>query len=216
MITRTLAAASMAGAILAGCAAQRLQPTQQMAASDACPTFQQDESILTCMDNAYTNYDNMAACAVPFTTHQFWQCHSQLSRTALERADAPREIELERHGDSYLVPASINHSAPVLFLLDTGADSLVIPLDMYTKLVSQGALGSGDQLVGKSISGLAGGSTTTGYEITIREVNIGGHILTDVAATIFPGGLPLLGQSVLSRFGNLTIDRRRDVLILAP
>jgi predicted aspartyl protease len=87
---------------------------------------------------------------------------------------------------------------------------------MYTKLVAQGALGSGDQLVGKSISGLAGGSTTTGYEITIREVNIGGPVLTDVVATILPGGLPLPGQSVLGRFGNLTIDRHRDVLILAP
>jgi predicted aspartyl protease len=50
----------------------------------------------------------------------------------------------------------------------------------------------------------------------IREVQAGAHTVSNVTASISPPqGEPLLGQSFLSKFGTVTLDYKRLVLILA-
>jgi predicted aspartyl protease len=52
--------------------------------------------------------------------------------------------------------------------------------------------------------------------VVIREVQVGDFAVRNVTATISPPqGEPLLGQSFLSKFGAVTLDYKRLVLILA-
>ncbi len=127
----------------------------------------------------------------------------------------PQEIKIERRGDTYRVPVRINDTITLPFLLDTGASALVIPADLALTLMRAGALTSGD-FVGKSRYQLANGSEEVSDLIVLREVQVGEHAIRNVTATISPvRGEPLLGQSFLSKFGTVTLDYKRLVLILS-
>ena len=53
--------------------------------------------------------------------------------------------------------------------------------------------------------------------VTIHDVQVGKRPIRDVDASIIPAqGVPLLGQSFLSRFGAVTVDYNRLVLVLSP
>jgi hypothetical protein len=127
----------------------------------------------------------------------------------------PEEVPIERRGDTYRVPVRINDTITLPFLLDTGASDLAIPADVALTLVRAGALASGD-FIGKDRYTLANGSEEVREQVVIREVQVGDYAVRNVTATISPPqGEPLLGQSFLSKFGSVTLDYKRLVLILA-
>ena len=134
------------------------------------------------------------------------------SNPPVERSD---EIQIERRGDAYYVPVRINDTITLPFLLDTGASDIVIPADVALTLIRAGALTSGD-FIGKSRYRLADGSEAVSDVVNLRELQVGEHSVRNVTASISPlQGEPLLGQSFLSKFGTVTLDYRRLVLILA-
>jgi gag-polyprotein putative aspartyl protease len=127
----------------------------------------------------------------------------------------PEEVHIERHGDTYRVPVRINDTITLPFLLDTGASDLVIPADVALTLIRAGALANGD-FIGKSRYALANGSEQVSDLVVIREVQVGDYSVRNVTASISPiQGEPLLGQSFLSKFGTVTLDYKRLVLILS-
>lgn len=129
--------------------------------------------------------------------------------------EGSQEIKIERRGDTYRVPVRINQTITLPFLLDTGASDLVIPADVALTLIRAGALNSGD-FVGKDRYRLANGSEEVSDLVVIREVQVGDYAVRNVTATISPPqGEPLLGQSFLSKFGAVTLDYKRLVLILS-
>jgi predicted aspartyl protease len=114
------------------------------------------------------------------------------------------------------VPVRINDTITLPFLLDTGATDLVIPADVALTLFRAGALTSGD-FIGKSRYGLANGSEEVSDLVVIRAVQVGEHVVRNVTASISPlEGQPLLGESFLSKFGAVTLDYKRLVLVLSP
>jgi clan AA aspartic protease (TIGR02281 family) len=128
---------------------------------------------------------------------------------------AIQEVKIERRGDTYRVPVRINDTITLPFLLDTGASDMVIPADVALTLVRAGALRN-DDFIGKSRYQLANGSEEVSDVVVIREVQVGEHVVRNVTATISPlEGQPLLGQSFLSKFGTVTFDYKRLVLILS-
>ena len=129
--------------------------------------------------------------------------------------EGSQEIKIERRGDTYRVPVRINQTITLPFLLDTGASDLVIPADVALTLIRAGALNSGD-FVGKDRYRLANGSEEVSDLVVIREVQVGDYAVRNVTATISPPqGEPLLGQSFLSKFGAVTLDYKRLVLVLS-
>jgi aspartyl protease family protein len=137
------------------------------------------------------------------------------SPTELESAAPTDEVQLERRGNAYMVPVRINATITLPFLLDTGATDLAIPADVALTLIRAGALTSED-FIGKSPYSLANGSQEIGEEVIIRELQVGQHVVNNVRALISRSeGELLLGQSFLSKFGKITIDYNRLVLILA-
>jgi predicted aspartyl protease len=124
-------------------------------------------------------------------------------------------VRLERRDGGYFVPVRINQTITLPFLLDTGASDLVIPADVALTLIRAGALTSGD-FIGKSRYRLANGSEEVSDLVVLREVQVGEHAIRNVTASISPvRGEPLLGQSFLSKFGTVTLDYKRLVLILS-
>jgi predicted aspartyl protease len=127
----------------------------------------------------------------------------------------PDEVQIEKLGDTYHVPVRINDTITLPFLLDTGASDMVIPADVALTLIRAGALTSGD-FIGKSRYRLADGSEAVSDVVSLREVQVGEHSVRNVTASVSSlQGEPLLGQSFLSKFGTVTLDYRRLVLILA-
>jgi predicted aspartyl protease len=77
-------------------------------------------------------------------------------------------------------------------------------------------LTSGD-FIGKRHYSLANGSEEVGDRVIIREVQVGRHAVRNVTAIVNPPASDLLlGQSFLSKFGTVTLDYKRLILVLAP
>jgi clan AA aspartic protease (TIGR02281 family) len=126
------------------------------------------------------------------------------------------EVQIEKRGSSYYVPVRINDTITLPFLLDTGAGDLAIAEDVARTLIRAGALKSGD-LIGKRSYQIANGSEEVSPLVSIREVRVGEHMVRNVTAGITqPNGELLLGQSFLSKFGAVTVDYKRLVLVLSP
>jgi predicted aspartyl protease len=126
------------------------------------------------------------------------------------------EIQLEKRDSSYYVPVRINDTITLPFLLDTGASDLVMPADVALTLMRAGALKRGD-FIGQTPYRMANGAEEVSDVVVLREVRVGDHTIRNVSASITPAqGEPLLGQSFLSKFGTLTVDYKRRVLVLSP
>ena len=125
-------------------------------------------------------------------------------------------VPIEKIGNSYRVPVRLNQTITLPFVLDTGATDLVIPADVALTLIRAGALKRGD-FVGKSHYYMANGAEQVSDEVIIREVQVGEHTVRNVTALVSPPeGHPLLGQSFLSKFGAVTLDYKRHILVLSP
>ena len=146
------------------------------------------------------------------------RCHeSQPEPTSVVSAVAPprEEIQMQRRGSAYVVPVRINRTITLPFILDTGAEELVIPVDVALTLIRAGTL-SREDFIGTGHYIMANGSEEIQDRVVIHEVQVGDHTATDVPAFVSStASSPLLGESFLSKFGTVTIDYNRLVLILS-
>ena len=123
-------------------------------------------------------------------------------------------IQIQKHGNTYSVPVRINGTITLPFLLDTGAEDLVIPADVALTLMRAGTL-TGKDFIGRSTYSLANGSEVISDRVILREVQVGQYAVMNITASINPPQSDLLlGQSFLSKFGAVTLDYKRLVLIL--
>jgi clan AA aspartic protease (TIGR02281 family) len=100
-----------------------------------------------------------------------------------------------------------------LSVVDSGAGVVVIPSDLVESLTKTGAIAPSDSL-GQGAYITADGRKHRGMRLMLHELNVGGHTVTDVMATVAPAhAQPLLGQSFLAKFKSWTLDNRRHVLI---
>ena len=126
------------------------------------------------------------------------------------------EIPLGTSGGVFTVPVQINRSVTIPFLVDSGAAVVVIPLSVLRELVQNGTVTDTD-VVGIGGATTADRSAYLMAKLRLRELRIGGTIVRDVIAAVSPGlDEPLLGQSFFLRFASVTIDNRRQALILTP
>jgi predicted aspartyl protease len=126
-----------------------------------------------------------------------------------------QEVRLEKAEGTYAVPVLINRAITLKFVLDSGASDVLIPADVFLTLLRTGTVSERDFLGSQTYS-LADGSKLKGARFIIRELKVGDHVATNVVASVGPvSGDLLLGLSFLSRFGAVTLDNERHVLILS-
>ncbi len=123
-------------------------------------------------------------------------------------------VRMALHNGVYEVPIEIN-GIRLLFILDTGASSISISSAEATVLAKQGSL-TNEDILGEQKFMTATGEIAPGTRINLREVKIGNRSLTNVEASITQNqNAPLLlGQTVLSRFGKISIDYVKNEISL--
>lgn len=114
----------------------------------------------------------------------------------------------------YEVPCTVN-GLPLKFIFDTGAATTTISAVEATFMLKNGYLQQSD-IKGKEYYSVATGEIHEGTIIRLREIQIGDAILRNVEASVtHTTQAPLLlGQSVMERFGTITIDNTNSMLII--
>ena len=114
----------------------------------------------------------------------------------------------------YEVPCAINE-LPLKFIFDTGASTVTISSVEAAFMLKNGYLKEGD-IRGKEYYSTATGEIHEGTVIRLREIKIGDAVLRNVEASVTHNQQAplLLGQSVMERFGTITIDNKTSKLTI--
>ncbi len=129
-------------------------------------------------------------------------------------AEAQTVIQMEKRGGVYYVPCTVN-GLKLNFIFDTGASDVSISMSEALFMLKNGYL-SEDDLLGTEYYQIANGDVAEGTKINLRSIVIGGKELRNVKASIVHSATAplLLGQSVLERFGNVSINYGNQTLML--
>ncbi len=136
-------------------------------------------------------------------------CNSNLLPT-----NGVTSIPMKKKGGVYEIPVTINNVLKLDFIFDAGAADVSISPDVALTLIRTGTVKDEDFL-GSEIYQFADGSTAKSKVFIIREIELGDKKVNNVKASISKSiNAPLLlGQSVLSKFGKVTIDYDKGVII---
>ncbi len=123
-------------------------------------------------------------------------------------------ISMSSRNGVYYIPAAIN-GVEMEFVFDTGASSVSISRTEALFLYKQGKLYEND-IKGSGRFVDATGKINSNLIVNLRFVTIGGITINNVEALVVDNlDAPLLlGQSVLSRFGRVTIDYKTNRIYL--
>ncbi|MFN5317502.1 MAG: FISUMP domain-containing protein [Bacteroidia bacterium] len=123
-------------------------------------------------------------------------------------------IKMEKDGGVYKVPCKVNGLA-LKFIFDTGASGVSISATEAFFMIKNGYLNE-DDLGGSEYYRIANGDIAEGTKVTLRKIEIGDKVLFNVKASIVHSiDAPLLlGQSVMERLGQFTIDYATNSLII--
>lgn len=123
-------------------------------------------------------------------------------------------ITMEKDLGTYVVPATINGSLSLKFVVDSGASDVSIPADVFLTLLRTKTVDDRD-FVGDQTYVLADGSRVKSKKFRIRSLKVGNKVVENVIASISAvQGELLLGQSFLGQFRSWSIDNVKHVLIL--
>ncbi len=125
------------------------------------------------------------------------------------------EVDIKKmYSGVYEVPCNIN-GLSLKFIFDTGASTVSISSVEASFMLKNGYL-SKEDIEGKEYYSVATGEIHEGTIIRLREIKIGDAILRNVKASVAHNQQAplLLGQSVLERFGTITIDNINSKLII--
>jgi clan AA aspartic protease (TIGR02281 family) len=133
-----------------------------------------------------------------------------------DTATAGNEIPLESDGHgSFSARVRINGATSAKFIIDSGASIVALPQDLVDTLTRSGAIAAGD-LLGKERYVAADGKRHKGQRLMLRQLEVGGHMVTNVEAGVVPAHADaLLGMSFLAKFKSWTLDNQRHVLIIS-
>jgi hypothetical protein len=121
-------------------------------------------------------------------------------------------IDIGPDGHSMHTRVRFGSGTYVTALVDTGASYSSIPVSMINDLIAKGEA----TYLGSGTFKLADGSRHEELVVNIREVQVGGAILHDVAASTSPDGSDvLLGMSALDQLGTMTIDKAHGQLLFS-
>ena len=132
-----------------------------------------------------------------------------------EFASVVSEVEMKKmYGGTYEIPCTVN-GLPLRMIFDTGASDVTISSVEASFMFKNGYLTEGD-VKGKTKYMTASGDIHEGTILKLREVKLGDAVLKNVEASVVNSQKAplLLGQSVLEKFGTITIDNLNSKLLI--
>ena len=140
--------------------------------------------------------------------------NKHLKKTSIEKIGfGSNEIRMVKESGIYKIPIVVN-GVTMFTIFDTGASLISISNTEALFLYKQGTLTESD-FEGSINFQDATGKISTGTIINLKEVQIGNVILKNVKASVVDNNNApiLLGQSALSKFGKISIDYEKGILI---
>lgn len=126
------------------------------------------------------------------------------------QAAARTTAQFQRMGGVFLLPATVNGTTNVYFIVDSGATNVQIPEDVAEQMKQAGTLTEADFL-GQRRFILADGSAVNQRIFRLRSLKIGNRSMENVLAALSaPRSRPLLGQSFLRRLEWWKIDNVKN------
>ena len=124
-------------------------------------------------------------------------------------------IPMIKRGGVYEIPLIINGSLKLNFIFDSGASDVSIPPDVTLTLIRTGTISESD-FIGTNTYTFADGTSAKSTTFNIKKINIGNRTIYNVKAYISASvDAPLLlGQSLLSRLGRVTIDYTNNTIVI--
>jgi len=137
----------------------------------------------------------------------------QQRRSVSRESDGKTIIRMTKRSGVYYIPCIINGSQ-MEFIFDTGASDITMSLTEATFLYKQGTL-TDDDFLGTQQYQIANGEIEEGTVVNLKTVEIGNRKLYNVQASIVHNlqAPLLLGQSVLNKFGKISIDYNKGEII---
>ncbi len=132
-----------------------------------------------------------------------------------EQQELVSEIAMKKqYGGTYEVDCAVN-GLPLKMIFDTGASDVTISSVEANFMLKNGYL-SRDDIKGKQRYQTASGDIHEGTVIRLKEVKLGDAVLKNIEASVVHSQKAplLLGQSVLERFGTITIDNVNSRLLI--
>jgi clan AA aspartic protease (TIGR02281 family) len=134
------------------------------------------------------------------------------AKAAKDSALARTTARFSRMGGVFVLPASVNASAKVYFIVDSGAANVQIPEDVAEEMKRNGTLADADFL-GQRRFLLADGSGLQQRVFRLRTLQIGDRTMENVLAAVgAPHSRALLGQSFLRRLNWWKVDNVRNAI----
>jgi clan AA aspartic protease (TIGR02281 family) len=125
------------------------------------------------------------------------------------------EIDMKKmYGGTYEIPCSVN-GLPLKMIFDTGASDVTISSVEASFMLKNGYLSDSD-VKGKKHYMTASGDIHEGTILKLKEVKLGDAVLKNIEASVVHSQKAplLLGQSVLEKFGTITIDNVNSKLLI--
>lgn len=125
------------------------------------------------------------------------------------------EVEMKKmYSGTYEIPCSVN-GLSLKMVFDTGASDVTISAVEANFMLKNGYL-SEDDVKGKNRYMTASGDIHEGTILRLKEVQLGDTVLKNIEASVVHNQKAplLLGQSVLEKFGTITIDNVNSKLII--
>lgn len=125
------------------------------------------------------------------------------------------EVEMKKmYSGTYEIPCSVN-GLSLKMVFDTGASDVTISAVEANFMLKNGYL-SEDDVKGKNRYMTASGDIHEGTILRLKEVQLGDTVLKNIEASVVHNQKAplLLGQSVLEKFGTITIDNVNSRLII--
>ena len=125
------------------------------------------------------------------------------------------EVEMKKmYSGTYEIPCSVN-GLSLKMVFDTGASDVTISALEANFMLKNGYL-SEDDVKGKNRYMTASGDIHEGTILRLKEVQLGDTVLKNIEASVVHNQKAplLLGQSVLEKFGTITIDNVNSKLII--
>lgn len=121
-------------------------------------------------------------------------------------------VEMEKYNGVYKLECKIN-GIPMDFIFDTGASNVSISSTEALFLIKQGLI-TDEDVIGNVNYRIANGKTLEGTKINLKTIEIQGLVLENVTATVVHelNSPLLLGQSVLSRLGKISIEENKLII----
>ena len=132
-----------------------------------------------------------------------------------EEEKSVSEVDMKKmYGGTYEVACSVN-GLPLKMIFDTGASDVTISSVEANFMLKNGYL-SDEDVKGKKNYMTASGDIHEGTVLRLKEVRLGEAVLKNVEASVVHSQKAplLLGQSVLEKFGTITIDNVNTKLII--